>query len=261
MEPKSDPQAPAIWTDSYKINSFEVDPAQRATLQALCKFMQESAWHHAEALRLGFSQMQKRGLMWAISRLGIQIYDLPRWGQTIRMKTWPAGIYRLFALRDFQILDEAGSLLAEATSAWLILDETMRRPTRIESLFHEMRIPMGKSLFEGCLGKLPAPQSPQTHPFFPVRFSDLDWYNHVNHVKYIEWMLDAYPVGFHGHFQVSSIEINFLSESRYGDEVSIRTQELEDNPPSFLHSILRKKENQDICIARVSWKKTDQGAQ
>ena len=257
MSENPDSPGPAIWTDSYKINSFEVDPTRRATVQTLCKFMQESAWNHAGALKLGFSQMQKRALMWAISRLKIQIYDLPRWGQTVRIKTWPAGIYRLFALRDFQILNEASGLMAEATSAWLILDESMRRPTRIEPLFQEMKIPMGKNLLEGCLEKLPSPQEPQTHPFFPVRFSDLDWYNHVNHTRYVQWILDAYSVEFHGCFQVSSLEIDFLSETRYGDEVSIRTQELKDSPPSFLHSILRKKENHEICIARVSWKKTD----
>ncbi|MCK4763483.1 MAG: hypothetical protein KAW12_14890 [Candidatus Aminicenantes bacterium] len=37
---------------------------------------------------------------------------------------------RLFALRDFRVLDEKGAVLGAAVAAWLILDGERRRPRR-----------------------------------------------------------------------------------------------------------------------------------
>jgi medium-chain acyl-[acyl-carrier-protein] hydrolase len=254
MEP--DAKANATWNATYKIKSFEVDPTKKATIQTLCKVMQEAAWDHALAFGLGYSQMLDRGLAWVLSRLKIRVFDFPRWGDNIRIRTWPAGVHRIFALRDFQVLDEAGAFMAEAASAWLILDEKSRRPTRIEPLFHEMRIPAQESLFdfEENLERLPSPQGYRMQPFFPVRFSDLDWHNHVNNSKYLEWILDSYTLEFHTHFQVAALRINLLSETHYGDEISICTQKLEDDPPTYLNSILRKPDNQEICVACIDWR-------
>lgn len=252
-----DAKSIAIWSNSYKINAFEVDPTRKTTIQTLCKIMQEAAWDHAISFGLGYSQMLDRGLIWVLSRLKIRVFDFPRWGETIRIRTWPAGIHRLFALRDFQVLDEASASIGEAASAWLILDEKSRRPARIEPLFHEMKIPTRESLFEfeENLERLPSPHGYQTQPFFPVRVSDLDWHNHVNNVKYMEWISDSYTLEFHTHFQVAAFEIDFLSETHYGDEISICTQELEGSRPTFLHSLLRKRDGQEICIARINWQK------
>jgi medium-chain acyl-[acyl-carrier-protein] hydrolase len=258
---KPDMKPTAVWTASHKISSFEVDPTRKATLQTLCRIMQEAAWNHANSLGLGYFQMVARDLIWVLSRLKIRVFDFPRWGDNIQVSTWPSGIHRLFALRDFQIQDEAGAIVAEATSTWLILNEKSRRPMRIELLFQEMNIPTRGSEpdYRESLKRLPSAREDRMRTLSPVRFSDLDWYNHVNHVKYMDWILDSYALEFHTKFQVTSFEIDFLSETHYGDEISIRTQELEENPPAFLHSLLRKADEEEICVACVHWRERIQG--
>ena len=94
---KSDPNDPAIWSDSHIINSFEVDPSNRATVQTLAKLMQESAWNHANALKMGYSHLLEKSLVWILSRLKIRIHDFPAWGESIQVRTWAVGAYRLKA--------------------------------------------------------------------------------------------------------------------------------------------------------------------
>ena len=91
-------------------------------------------------------------------------------------------------------------------------------------------------------------------PYFPVQYSDLDWHNHVNHVQYLEWIFDSYPLETHVRFCVASLEMDFLSETRYGDEISICTKRLGENPPSYLQSLLRKRDDQEICVACINWR-------
>ena len=252
MEP--DARGHAIWNACYKMSSFEVDPTKKATVQTLCKIMQEAAWDHADVLGLGYPQMIEKDLIWVLSRQKIKVHHFPKWGETIRLKTWPTGAQRLFAFREFQIFDEKDALIAEAKGAWLVLDSKSRRPIRVEPLFAQMEIPTEKGLFQGDLEKLPSPKDYSMQPHFPVQYSDLDWYNHVNHVQYIEWILDSYPLETHGRFCTASLEMDFLSESRYGDEISVCTRELGEDPPSYLHSLLRKRDDQEICVACINWR-------
>ena len=221
MEP--DAKGILTWNALHKINPFEVDPTKKATVQTLCKIMQEAAWDHADVLGFGYPQMLERDLIWVLSRQKIKVHHFPKWGETIRSKTWPTGAQRLFAFREFQIFNEKDALIAEAKGTWLVLDAKSRKPIRV---FAQMEIPVGKGLFKGDLEKLPSPKDYQMQPQFPVRHSDLDWHNHVNHVQYLEWILDSCPLEMHVRFCVASLEMDFLSETRYGNEISVCTQKL-----------------------------------
>ena len=46
------------------------------------------------------------------------------------LETWPSGIDRLFAIRDFRMV--AGEeVLLRATSEWMVIDVNRRRPVRL----------------------------------------------------------------------------------------------------------------------------------
>ena len=53
-----------LWTDEYYIHSYDIDAKGQASLPVLCKFMQESAWKHAENLKAGFSHLAEQNLVW-----------------------------------------------------------------------------------------------------------------------------------------------------------------------------------------------------
>ena len=123
------------WEDEYAISFYEVDTKNEVFLPILWSFMQETAWHHADHLKVGYSDLAEHNSFWALSRLFIQMDEYPRWGDKIRVKTWLAGMGRLFALRDFSITNSKGKIISTARSAWLVLDFKSRRPQRVEPLF------------------------------------------------------------------------------------------------------------------------------
>jgi medium-chain acyl-[acyl-carrier-protein] hydrolase len=128
-------QNPAlIWQDEYTIRSYEVDTQGNATLPLLCRLMQESAFNHAKHLGLGISWLTENDLAWFLSRQLIAIDTYPRWGDTIRVLTWPTERERLFWQRDFKLLDDDGNTIGRATTAWLVIDLAGRRPQRTDTL-------------------------------------------------------------------------------------------------------------------------------
>jgi medium-chain acyl-[acyl-carrier-protein] hydrolase len=243
-----------IWTDEYLISSYEVDAKGKASLPTLSKFMQETAYNHANHLEFGYHQLKEKNLFWVLSRLLIKIDRYPKWGDKIQIRTWPSGVERLFAYRDFRVLDEKGTQLAAAGTVWLMLDAQKRRPQRAEELKARIKLLPNERALEQRPAKIPGLSNPVEGRFFPVRYSDLDLYNHVNNAKYIEWILDSFPAEMHREFTVTEFEINFLSEAKLGDEAAILTEKLEDASPAFRHCIIRKADNRDICLARTRWK-------
>lgn len=251
------------WTDNYLISSYEVDARGRASLTTLCKFMQETAYNHANHLGFGYSQLRESGLFWVLSRMLIQVNRYPRWDEKIRVRTWPSGMDRLFAFRDFLIVGEGGMPIGAAGSAWLMLDTEKRRPRRPEEFdrltANSHLFPTGRSL-EHRPGKVPPLIEPEEGVSFPVRYSDLDLYDHVNNARYVQWISDNYPKEILRRNDVAECEINFVSESKMGDHAAIYTQRVEESPGDssyrFRHAVKRKADNKDICLAELIWRKS-----
>lgn len=248
------------WTDDYLVSSYEVDARGRASLTTLCKFMQETAYNHAHHLGFGYVHLNDSGLFWVLSRMLIRVDRYPRWDEKIQVQTWPSGTDRLFAYRDFRIQDETGSSIGAAGSAWLMLDMEKRRPqrpTEFQRLTEQSHLfPQERSL-DRQPGRVPPLTEVEEGAFFPVRYSDLDLYDHVNNAKYVQWILDGYPEEMLRKNEPENFEINYVSESKMGDEAAIQTQKPDVMENIFRHCIKRKSDNKDICLAEIKWRKSD----
>jgi len=243
------------WQDEYIISFYEVDTKNEVFLPVLWSFMQETAWHHADHLRVGYSGLMEQNGFWVLSRLSIQMEVYPRWGSRISVKTWLAGLSRVFALRQFSIADSTGQVIGRAKSAWLVLDSESRKPQRIKPLFQHIEHLLAGLPEAEEPEKIAPPVRPQLGKSFPVRYSDIDMHHHVNNTKYLEWILDSYPMEMNQTHHVQRLEINFLGEATHGDDVAIFTETIEGSPLDFLHKMIRRGDGRELCRASVGWKR------
>lgn len=248
---------PKTWEDEYFISFYEVDTKRRVFLPSLWKFMQETAWNHANRIGIGYSDLARNDHFWVLSRLSIEMNEYPGWGDKIRVKTWLLGSSRLFALRDFSVVKEDGRVIGGAKSAWVVLGLKNRKPQRIEPFLEGLNLLPNQHRAETKLDKLPAPSHPGAEAFFTVRYSDLDMHQHVNNAKYIEWILDSYPLEMNQTHLITTFEINFLAETNYGEELCIHSERQKDSAPTFLHTIIRKEDGRELCRVRVRWQRVE----
>ena len=240
-----------IWKDEYKIHSYEMDAGGKVNLQVLCKFMQESAYNHAENMKLGFSHLTEKELFWILSRLKIRIFTYPEWNDMITIHTWHSGRDRLFYYRDFRITDASGRVIALAATAWLSIDLHSRKPVRLEDFF-AINVEDSENVFEHRIGKLPVLQSGDAVKVIETAYGDVDVNSHVNNIRYMDWVLDSYPLGFHRAHSLEEFEINFVSEARYGDRLTVMRENFD--KASVLHSIVRESDGKDVVRVRIEWK-------
>jgi medium-chain acyl-[acyl-carrier-protein] hydrolase len=248
---------PKTWEDEYLVSFYEVDAKNRVFLPSLWKYLQETAWNHANRIGIGYLDLARNDHFWVLSRLAIDMYEYPGWGDKVRVKTWLLGSSRLFAFRDFSILKEDGRIIGGAKSAWVVLNLNSRKPQRIEPFLKGLTPFPDKHGAETKLDKLPAAGAPGEETFFTVRYSDLDMHQHVNNARYIEWVLDSCPLEMNQTHHITTFEINFLAESTCGDVLFIRSERQRDSIPTFLHTVVRKEDGRELCRARVRWRRVE----
>ena len=239
-----------VWTEQLKFCSYDVDFTRRATIASLCRCFLEAAWNHAEALGVGFNHLGGQNKFWVLSRLLLEVEHSPVWGSLATLRTWPRAAKSVFAMRDFEMADSAGTRIAAGSSAWLVLDATSKRPQRPNKLLPSL---MGLDR-KAALGRDPeklADGETWDEAFAAtVRYTDIDVNRHVNSSRYIGWILDAYPFEFHRGRCVRSLEVNYLGETLEGDVLSVRTRQMA--PTVFCHS-LTKSGGDEVCRARLVW--------
>jgi medium-chain acyl-[acyl-carrier-protein] hydrolase len=241
---------PPVWIEPVRIGSFDVDATRRATGTGLCRYFLEAAWNHAEALGVGFNHLRAQGKFWVLARLRLEVKQYPIWGSKVVLRTWPRGVESVFAMREFTMEEEQGQLLAAGSSAWLVLDMISKRPQRLAKILPSLAILEGKDALSQNPSKL-APNETWDGAFTAlVRYTDIDVNQHVNSSRYIGWILDAYPAGFHSKHSLDSLEINYLGETLQGDELIIRSRHT--GGATYCHS-LSKANGPEVCRAVLAW--------
>jgi medium-chain acyl-[acyl-carrier-protein] hydrolase len=248
---------PSVWTERFQIRSYDVDATRRASSTSLCRYFLEAAWNHAEALGLGFTHLRTQGKFWVLARFRCEMQQYPAWGDKVTLQTWPRGIKSLFAMREFELQDETGTRIAAGSSAWLVLDSVSKRPQKLHKLLPSLATLDGKAALGQDPEKLEDNGTWDNDCPITVRYTDIDVNQHVNSSRYVGWMLDAYPAGFHLQHSLRIMEVNYLSETLEGEQLTVRTRQSE--PTVYSHSLI-KPSGSEVCRARLEWTVTEQRA-
>ncbi len=239
-----------IWTDTYTVNWYDADALNRAGMVPVCKYLQESAWNHANSLGFGYRTANTVNQVWVIVRLLVKMERYPAWGEQITVRTWPRGMEGLLALRDFEILDMNGIRIGAAASQWFIIDAETRKPQ--PSLIIRDIIPLAT----GVAATDEQPEKIHIHDAMPFhhsikpRFCDIDMYQHVNNTRYVEWCLNLFPEEQLRNRHLSMMLIEFLAESHIGDEIHLFSDVAAN--PAFVRGV-RQDDDKTIFRAKFRW--------
>ncbi len=242
----------SVFEKEFTVTSYELNPRGEARLTTMANYFQEIAYHHANELGFGYEDMKDRRTMWLLSRMKIRMEKYPVWDEGIKIETWPSGVDKLFAVRDFRVTDGSGETMGVASSYWLIVDLETHRPIRPKAeLERYARIIYGEPVFDTRLDKIALPGQPLVLDQLRVRFSDLDIVGHVNNVKYMEWSINVAMRGNQTDREIREFEINFMQEAHFDEEITIHGNSGEAG--NLLFAASRDGDGKEIFRARLCW--------
>ena len=202
---------------SYEIKYQEVDGRKKLRLFNLENYLLEVAGTVADELNFGIAALHPIGLTWILTRMSIEMYDLPTHCEKIRIETWIEANAHMLSTRDFRIYS-GDRLIGICKSVWAVLDLNKRE---IVNIFDH-------PMFEGCIDgevldlprvrmtTIPEPTGCVSHK---IVYSDIDYNGHCNSCRYLQAMTDAYLPDYYG--KTLRLDINYSKEAMLGEQMQI----------------------------------------
>ena len=113
---------------------FHVDFTGRLTLGVLGNHLLNCAGFHAEERGFGMATLNEEDYTWVLSRLAVEMEEMPRQYEPFSIETWVENVYRLFTDRNYAILNKDGHPLGYARSVWAMINMNTRRPIDLLSV-------------------------------------------------------------------------------------------------------------------------------
>ena len=244
-----------IQTDTFTLRGYECDAVGRMSIPALMNLMQESANRNAIEYGIGIADLAQQGFGWMLMRFGLRMHQYPRYGQTIQLLTYPTTVEKYFIHRDFRVVSEDGTLLADARSTWLVFSMEKRSMVPLPDFIRSLSAPTTVD----PLPTLPLKPDFQTAPFSPtdtkrveVGWLSIDQNKHVNNVAYVQWLLEAVDSDVLQTREIAEIDLVYRTESHWHDWLEI--QSMDETDSSILHRIVQIESGKDVILARSRWR-------
>lgn len=240
------------YTMIFPVHYYEVDRFERSSPMAILDYLQEIATLHAYELGFGFDHIMRENKAWVINRWSLQMDRYPHFRDEVCIETWPSSLEKVTGTREFRILDAQKQQIGCATSKWAYIDLAKRRPTRapIKEEYEAYRNPT--RVLDDPFGDIPAPVTAGHQSDVVVHRFDLDSLEHVNNVRYVQWMLAGVSTDILDNYEMSSLEIIYRKEIGLGDTIHVHTESLLNG--SCLHRISDTSQA-DVTLARTTWRR------
>ncbi len=189
---------------------------------AIFEAMQEASGMHSHLLGCGRDALVKRGFVWVLSRMEVQMSKYPGVGDKVTVETFPMNNRRWFFPRYFVFRNGQGKALGCAASLWVLLDLETRKmapPDKIVPLLPDngdLTAPMG---LPSTVAEVEGEQRQFTRT---PNYTDLDVNNHVNNARYVDWLCDALGYDVLGRKTLRTICINYDAEVRPEQAVELK---------------------------------------
>ena len=232
----------SILVKDFKINFTQCLPNQTLKITELCNMLQLVASEHAELGGISFVDMQHFDQAWVLSRMRIELTELPKWNDTIQIKTWIVSLENSRSIRAFYVFLNKKIIVCTETS-WAVFNTKTRRPENLalpHDHFEKYNFNFATTVRPQ---KINFDVSPKKLVTKKIVLSDLDIVNHVNNIKYLEWCLDLLPANRVLLEPIKTIELNFNTELLLYDEVSI----LNNNQNKTSNFLIQKKDK-NACL-------------
>lgn len=219
-----------VGTYTFVAEPFHVDFTGKLFMGVLGNHLLNSAGFHATERGFGIAEMNESNYTWVLSRLAVEMMDMPSEYETFSVDTWIENVYRLFTDRNFTICGKDGKVYGYARSVWAMINLDTRKPADLLALHGQELVDYIETDKICPIEKPGRIKVTQQMPLrtIEVYYNDIDINGHVNSIKYIEHILDLFPKQWFAEKKVARFEMAYVAESYYGDTLSFFRDEVDE---------------------------------
>lgn len=238
---------------NYRVHFYETDMNQELGVINLLNYFEEVSVLQSEARGVGLEYLRSNNLVWLLHKWSLSIIKPPRFGQVLKIKTLPVSIAGFMGYRKFWAFDENGDTMVTADSAWIFLNTSTKRPTRVND---DMK---------RAYGHLNTPESKMEMPVvdtlnictynkkFEIHYSDIDINRHVNNTRYVHWAIETLPEPFLNEKRLASLIVEYVKETAYGQEINSEVEIIEEDGLFKCSHRITSGAGSKACLLSTVW--------
>jgi len=247
----------------FMAEPFHCDFSGALFMGHLGNHLLNAADFHSTDRGFGMKRLMTMGRSWVLSRLAIEMTEMPKQYTLFNVETWVENAMRYFTSRNFRVVGKAPET-AEGTeteervygygrSIWAMIDTSTRQPTDIFSIDNgaisdwiesDKPCPIDKG------GRVRMSDEATLVRQIDTYYNDVDINGHINSVKYIEHVLDLWPIDFYRQHAIRRFEIAYVAEAHAGDRLSFYQEQTADQ--EFCIRIC-KDDNMEVARSKVKF--------
>ncbi len=242
------------YSEKHQVNFYECDENQHLKLPAMINLMMSTSEHQLAEGPGSTEALNEQGLGWVVTHYHVEITRWPQPNENIIISTEPVGYNRFLEYRDFAISDQAGNNLITAKSEWVLFDLKKRKLVSTDKkMMEELGVPLLKKIPRFL--RLRLQDDYPVKRKYRVRYDDLDTNHHMTNGHYFNWLLDTLERDFLKNHVVSSIDIKFNLEVRYGETPFSCLKLVEDGDQIESYHAIGDEDKKDKALCELSWRK------
>lgn len=225
-----------IFERKHKIGIDEVNKKFKMTNESMVTLFQNLASFNSDLVGFGVYDLPKTGKTWVVVDWKLRVLRRPRYGEDIMVRTWGRNTKGLVSFRDFEMRSD-NELCAVATSKWMLIDLATRKPVEItddiKNLYGEHK--EFEVFIDEEFEKVAPLESYDKEIKINIRKSDLDFNNHVNNIKYFDYINELSENKVY-----NDVRIAYLKEIKENEDISLYMSEVEDTD----HYLIKNSDNE-----------------
>lgn len=242
--------------NSYKTEYFikysETDGSYRMRPDYIVSHFQDITGEHSFEMGIdGPTMKEKSNAFWVVTKMKLKFLELPQFGDTVELETWPTFFDRVRFGRDYRICQN-GKVAVMGTSEWCTIDLDSRMIRRTESVCypHDMVHREDRS-GAGTFIRIKETVSEEDFCYrHKVLFVDIDTNGHTNNVAYLRMMLNTFAPEEFSKLNIDEMQVNFVSQSFYNDEIAVYKKRTD-----YGYYVEGKKDNLTVFTTHIVEKK------
>ena len=236
---------------------FHCDFSGKLMMGHLGNHMLNAADFHSTDRGFGMQYLLSINRAWVLSRLAIELEEMPQMYTRFHIETWVENAMRFFTNRNFAVIGVPSATGNQASgtnsqqpkvygygrSVWAMIDTQTRQPCDILSV-HDGELATWIEQDKACPiekgGRVKMSDEATFLRTIDTNYGDVDINGHINSVKYIEHVLDLWTIDWYREHQLRRFEIAYVAEAHAGDTLSFYREQTA--PNEFCIRILKNNE-------------------
>ncbi len=245
---------------------FHCDFSSHLFMGHLGNHLLNAADFHSNDRGYGMNYLMPRHRTWVLSRLAIEMTDMPKSYDKFFVETWVENAMKYFTARDFKICgkttnaeqasetkqasDKAEHVYGYGKSVWAMIDTDTRQPVDIFSIHDGLineYIDAEKPCPIAASSRVKMSSEAKLVRTIDTYYNDVDVNGHINSIKYIEHVLDLFDLDYYKAYFLQRFEIAYVAESHQGDQLHF-----------YMEAVNESENVQEYCIKITKMSKKSQ---